>query len=678
MIFRTMLILGLAVAVLAAGGSAKGVGEVMQNARQALAPSDAEIRDILVQRIDAMHRSVGIVVGVIDANGRRVVAYGHLNQGDPRSVNGETMFEIGSVTKVFTSLLLSEMVQRGEAALDDPVAKYLPPSVKMPQRDGKQITLVDLATHTSGLPRLPTNFAPKDMSNPYVGYTVDDLYAFLSGYQLPRDPGAQYEYSNLGGGLLGLTLSRRGGMSYGDLVKKWICDPLAMNSTTIELTPEMKQRLAVGHNAALQPVSNWDLGPAFAGAGALRSDADDMLTFVAANLGYVKTPLAPAMAAMLKVRRPTGMSGVEVALGWHIFTTGGKEIVWHNGGTGGYRSFIGFDPQTGVGVVALSNAFTPEGVDDIGHHLLDANFPLMKPASAHKEIPIEATILENYVGAYQLGQNVLFSITRDGGHLYAQLTGQGRYEIFPESDKDFFYKVVDAQITFVTDSSGKATALILHQNGLDQRANRVEGAAAAQAPTQPKEIKVDAAVLQNYVGTYQLAPQIFFSITRDGDHLYAQLTGQGQYEIFPESDKDFFYKVVDAQITFVTDSSGKATALILHQNGLDQRANRVEGAAAAQVPTQPKEIKVDAAILQKYVGTYQLAPEFAITITLDGDQLYEQATGQGKAAIYPESEKEFFLKVVEAQITFVTDSSGRATELILHQGGMDHAGKRVQ
>jgi serine-type D-Ala-D-Ala carboxypeptidase/endopeptidase len=226
-------------------------------------PSDAEIRQILVNRIDVQHRSVGIVVGMIDAQGRRMVAYGHLNQNDARPLNGGTVFEIGSVTKVFTSLLLSEMVQRGAVALNDPVAKFLPATVKVPARDGKQITLVDVATHTSGLPRMPANFAPKNPGNPYVDYSVDQLYQFPSSYKLTRDPGSHYEYSNLGGGLLGLALARRARMAYGELVRERICDPLEMNNTRIRLTPEMQSRLAVGHDAALKGVENWDLGPAF-------------------------------------------------------------------------------------------------------------------------------------------------------------------------------------------------------------------------------------------------------------------------------------------------------------------------------------------------------------------------------------------------------------------------------
>ena len=338
--------------------------------------SDEEIRKILVERIDAQHQSVGIVVGVITPEGRHTVAYGRLAQGDPRTLNGDTIFEIGSATKVFTSLLLADMVQHSQAALDDPVAKYLPKTAKVPERNGRSITLVDLATHTSGLPRLPGNMTPKDPGNPYADYTVDQLYQFLSSYQLNRDIGSQYEYSNLGGGLLGHVLALRAGTDYESLVTARICAPLEMKSTRITLKPEMKARLAVGHNAAMEPVENWDI-PTLAGAGALRSTANDLLNFLAANLGYSKSPLAPAMAAMLKTRRPTGRPDLEIALGWHILTGNGKEIVWHNGGTAGYRTFIGYDAKARIGVAVLSNAGTAAGPDDIGRHLLDPARPLL-------------------------------------------------------------------------------------------------------------------------------------------------------------------------------------------------------------------------------------------------------------------------------------------------------------
>ena len=443
-----------------------------QTAPASPVPTDAEIRQMLVDRIDTQHQSVGIVVGIITPEGRRIISYGHLSQGDARTLNGDTVFEIGSVTKVFTSLLLADMVQHNQVALDDPVAKYLAPSVKLPQGNGRSITLVDVATHTSGLPRLPTNMHPKDPANPYADYSVEQLYEFLSTYQLTRDIGSRYEYSNLSGGLLGHVLARRAGKDYEALVLSEVCAPLGMMSTTITLTPQMKARLAVGHDAGLQQVENWDL-PTLAGAGALRSTANDLLTFLAANLGFTRTPLAPAMAAMLKTRRPVG-GGLEVALGWHIFTSNGKEIIWHNGGTGGYRSFIGFDPKTRVGVVALSNAETTDGVDDIGHHLLDPAFPLAKPPKEHKQVNVDPKLFDRYVGKYALTPAFVLTVSREGDHLFLQATGQPKVEIFPESEREYFVKVVDAQITFIVDAAGKTTELVLHQAGRDLPAKRTE------------------------------------------------------------------------------------------------------------------------------------------------------------------------------------------------------------
>jgi len=434
---------------------------------------DDEIRRILAERIDTGRQAVGIVVGVVDPGGRRVVGYGKLAAADARTPDGDTVFEIGSVTKVFTSLLLADMVARGEVALDDPVSKYLPPEVRMPRRGGREITLQDLATHTSGLPRLPSPFTPKNPANPYADYTVDDLYRFLSSHELRRDIGAQYEYSNLGGGLLGHVLARRAGMDYESLVRARITGPLGMNDTRIALTPEMRARLASGHNDRLAPVANWDL-PTLAGAGALRSTANDLLKFLAVPLGDPNAPLAKAMAAMLAVRRPTGAATLEIALGWHVAKRGGREIVWHNGGTGGYRSIVAFDPAARAGVVVLSNTFTNVGVDDIGQHLLDPSSPLIPPPASHTEIALEPNVLERYVGRYQIAPGFVIEITRVDNHLFEQATNQPRFEIFAEKENGFFLKVVDAQVVFELDAAGRVTGLVLHQTGRNINGKRVE------------------------------------------------------------------------------------------------------------------------------------------------------------------------------------------------------------
>ena len=535
-------------------------------------PNDGEIRAILAERVDTHHQSVGIVAGVIEPTGRRIVSYGQRSKGDAAPVDGDTIFEIGSMTKVFTSLLLADAIGRGEVALTDPVAKFLPASVKVPERGGRLITLQDLATHTSGLPRLPTNFAPKDPSNPYADYSVEQMYQFLSGYQLTRDIGSQYEYSNLAVGLLGHALTRRAGLDYEALVRARITAPLGMPHTAVTLSSDMRARLAQGHNPALDPVANWDL-PTLAGAGALRSSANDMLTFLAAAMDE-RSPLARAFATMLATRRPAS-AGMEVALGWHILKTPDGEIIWHNGGTGGYRTWMGYEPRSRVGVVVLTNAGTPAGPDDIGRHLLAPSLPLLRtfpgqtPTQSRTETRIEPTLFDRYVGRYQLAPAALLTVSRDGDRFQVQLTGQPAFQIFAETERSFFLKVVDAQLTFETDAQGRTTAVVLHQNGIDQRAPRIEG-----EPIAPKEITLDAAVLDRYVGAYQLTPGIVIAVARREGHLFAQLTGQPEAEIFASSEREFFFKIANAQITFEVDTQGRATALVLHQLGRDLRAPR--------------------------------------------------------------------------------------------------------
>jgi D-alanyl-D-alanine-carboxypeptidase/D-alanyl-D-alanine-endopeptidase len=477
-------------------------------AASAAAPSDADIRQILVKRIDKEKQGVGIVVGVIDAKGRRVVSYGSLEKGDKRALDGDTLFEIGSITKVFTALLLADMAQRGEVKLDDPISKYVPATAKIPQRDGRQISLVDLATHTSGLPRMPTNFNPKDPANPFIDYTEDQLFTFLSSYELTRDIGVKFVYSNLGFGLLGQGLARRNGSDYETLVETRVCEPLGMQSTRITLTPEMEQRFAAGHSSDLVTVSRWDI-PSLAGAGALRSSANDMLKFLAAAMGYSHTDLAQAFKAMLSVKRPTGQAFIDSALGWTIDTRGGGEIIWKNGGTGGYRTFIGYSPRTGVGVVALSNTSTGAGTDDLGMHLLDARFPLDVPEGSPRETTVNAKVSDGYLGHYKLGQTSFVTITQEGDQLYAELTGQPRAAIYAKSEREFFYKIVDAQISFQVDAQGRATALVLHQGGRDQTANRISAAEATQLEdVLAKRIKDQTAAPGSEAATRKLVEQM--------------------------------------------------------------------------------------------------------------------------------------------------------------------------
>ena len=452
-----------ALAFLIATLSLRGAGKIAE---------DADIPSLLRERVDQAKQMPGIVVGVLDETGSKIFDYGTVGPVGSAAVDGDTVFEIGSASKVFTSLLLADIVERGEVKLDDPISKYLPASVKVPARDGRQMTLVDLATHTSGLPRLPDNMPMKDPENPYADYTVDQMYAFLSGYKLTRDIGADYEYSNLGVGLLGHILALKAGMSYESLVQQRICQTLGMTNTQITLSPDLQKRLAIGHNTGGEAVKNWDL-PSLAGAGAIRSTANDLLKFVAANLGLTKSELFPAMQLMQQPRHGAGSATMDIGLAWHIAKKFDTVLIWHNGGTGGYRSFMGFDPQKKCGVVVLANS--ANSIDDLGFHLLQSKYPLTK-FEAKKErvaIQLKPETLENFVGRYELAPNVFLDVRREGDQLMARLTGQSYFAIYPESETEFFYKVVDAQLSFTKDDHGKVKDLTLHQNGRDLPAKKI-------------------------------------------------------------------------------------------------------------------------------------------------------------------------------------------------------------
>ena len=363
--------------------------------------------------------TVGMVVGVLDSTGARYFSYGTTARAGGQPVNERTVYEIGSITKIFTAATLADMAIKGEVGLDDPVQRYLPDSVRVPSRNGKEITLRLLSGQRSGLPRMPNNYMPPDMSNPYVSYGPPLLYQFLNGYTLPRDPGASYEYSNLGVGLLGFALARRArAASYEDLALARVIRPLGLGDTRVTLTPDMQARLAHGH-AGEQEVRNWDFDPMLGGAGALRSTAADMMKLLAAAMGLRHTPLDSAFKLTEAIQFDAG-TGMRIGLGWHVVGTDSTAIWWHNGGTGGYHSFIGFDPRRRIGVVALSNS--TQGGDDIGYHILNPAMPMMTVRVA---IALPAESLDTYVGTYQLAPTFSIAIRRDGAGLVAQATGQG-------------------------------------------------------------------------------------------------------------------------------------------------------------------------------------------------------------------------------------------------------------
>ncbi len=415
---------------------------------------------------------VGLVAGALVEDQVCVRGFGRLSRSDPRVPDGETVFEIGSISKVYTGLLLADSVARGLVALDDPVSALLPEGVEMPVfEEERPIALVHLATHGSGLPRMPRNFKPADPSSPYADYHPEELYAGLGRLRLRRGPGEEYAYSNLGVGLLGHALGLANETPFAELLVERLCEPLGLADTRVDLTASMRERLARGYDVDGREQPLWDMD-VFAGAGAIRSSVNDLLLFARAQLDPQDTPLADAIALSRKKHFEPGGGHDGMGLGWH-FGSGGATI-WHNGQTGGYHSWLALHPERRVAVAVL--ATTSSGLVDRAADRLFVNLlgKEVEPLGVRRAIEVDREVLEDYVGRYRLGVMAVFDVTLEPQGLFAKLTLQDAFRIYPSAEDRFFYRVVEAEITFVRDEEGVVKALILHQNGADRRAEKLE------------------------------------------------------------------------------------------------------------------------------------------------------------------------------------------------------------
>jgi CubicO group peptidase (beta-lactamase class C family) len=449
-------------------------------------PSEAEIRKALVRRIDQERRGVGIVVGLVSPSGRKVIAYGSTEVGGGRPVDGDTLFEIGSVTKTFISLILQDMALRGEVSLDDPVANYFPGSLSLADRSGRPITLRELATHASGLPRDFFVGAKTSAQDAFSNATEADLYAFLAKYQPPGADAPAWSYSNIGVGMLGLALAHRAGTDLQTLMRLRVTGPLGMSSTTLGAPPS-GARLAVGHDAELRPLPPVEVGPPEAAAGAIRSSANDMLAYLAAELGYRTTPLTSAMHAMLARDYGSGLPGLDQELGWMSFDVAGRRIFTHSGGTFGQRAFVAFDPKYRSGVVVLANAESVTGVDDIGEWLIGAGPlralppapPPPKQLEARAAVQLGPDEAKAYVGDYRLTQHISLAVAYEAGQLRARTTagkttgpwlaltfhGQGVFSI----------PAANTSVAFQSDGGSGARGFILRNPAGEFQATRIPG-----------------------------------------------------------------------------------------------------------------------------------------------------------------------------------------------------------
>lgn len=322
---------------------------------------EAKLEEIVKPLLDGK-KNLSIAIGLYDVNSEtpRTFFFGKVSKEDSSKPNEYTVYEIGSITKTFTTTMLVMLERDGKIKINDPVQNYLPNGITIHNFSSTApCKLLHLATQTSGLPRLPANLMMNektDKRNPYKNYTEEDLFYFVNNYIPEYEPGQKYLYSNAGMGLLGALLTRASGKSYEELLHYYLVDSLGMTMTSTKLTPDIQKNLAKGYTEKGEPSGIWDFD-AMAGCGAIKSNMNDMIKYLAFQMGKTdKLEFKDGLTLMQKRRFETDIPNTAIGMGWHISeTSGDRTVVWHNGGTGGYRSFLGFIPETNTGVVVLSN-----------------------------------------------------------------------------------------------------------------------------------------------------------------------------------------------------------------------------------------------------------------------------------------------------------------------------------
>lgn len=470
------------------------------------------------------------------------------------------LFEIGSISKVFTGILLADAVKAGKLGFDDTLAQRLP-AVKFDHATTGAVTLKQLATHTSCLPRLPDNLMNVNGDDPYSQYDNKAMFEYLAHAKLGEQPPCAAEYSNLGFGILGVVLETAYGKPWAALVQEKIAGPLGMVDTVQELSAAQQARFAAPWAGGEQG-HPWTF-KAIAGAGALRSTLADMSKLADALLAGPKGPLGHVWPLLAGDYTDMPAAGGKIGLALIHVKDSGEDSYWHNGGTGGFRSVLSVRPGSGRAVVVLvSNAAaTPEV-------WLSAWNAKGRDTVTRTEITLPAEVLDEYVGVYSIDKSMRFTLLRRGDGLVARVTGQPFAPVYASAKDELFYKIVDAQLSIRRNAAGQVDGLTLHQNGRDLPASR--------DPGPPPHIEFpNATALAEYTGEYdfgQIQPGATIKVTSLGEQLLVVLTGQPTFPVFCVGKDRFEYDVVVASLTFERDAAGKVVAVVLHQNGLDMRA----------------------------------------------------------------------------------------------------------
>jgi CubicO group peptidase (beta-lactamase class C family) len=474
---------------------------------------------------------------------------------DAARIDANTAFEIGSVSKTMTAVLLADLIGQDKAALDDPLSDYLPEGTSVPTFDGQPILLRHVVTHTSGLPALPSRLGATDMSDPYANLTEEALLASLGDVTLASAPGSAFEYSNFASMVLSCAVARRAGGNLEALLKQRLFMPLGMAQAYIN-DPPAGVRAAKGHTPNTQPTSAWNFATNLAGVGGVRATLEDMLRYVQGNLGLIESPISAALElAQQPVSEPPPM-----AMNWMLAQVDGRVVHTHEGGTGGFSAFVAVDREKQRGVVILSDTawHSIGSLGSLGLHLIDASLPLGQP---RKRVAPPQELLEALAGDYQLRGAMKMTLRQYDGTLFAQSAGQPEIRMGYDDAGDFFPLEVDALLTPQKKADGEY-GFTWTQLGAAFPATRIDAdGERAPAPVLSGE------ELAAYAGDYPLMPGFVLTVRARAGQLHAQATGQGEFPLDATGQDRFEAAAYGIEIVFRRDGDGAVAALDLHQGG---------------------------------------------------------------------------------------------------------------
>ena len=479
--------------------------------------------------------------------------FGYADIKNKIPVTPDTKFRIGSVTKQFTAAAILKLQEKNLLSVNDKLSKFIPDFPR-----GDEVTIHHLLTHTSGI----HSYTGKNDFVSRVTKTIspDSLVAEIKRDTYDFNPGERMLYNNSGYFLLGYIISKVSGKSYEAYLKETFFDPLKMENTGVHYAGIKLKNEAKGYANAndKNEAINWDMSWAGA-AGAMYSTVDDLMKWnEALHSGKVLDKKSLDAALTPAVLKNGDEPPMKYGYGLMFSKYRGADIISHGGGLHGFITQLAYYPKEKLTVVMFSNSNEPEGNFDPNKIAEPFLWEKLDKQTSYTESAVKPADLKIFTGRYDLLGQAVITVSTEDNKLFAQLSGQPKFEIFPSSENEFFWKVVDARIKFIKDEKGEINQATLFQNGQEMKAKKLP---------EEKIVQIDPSILDNYKGKYKLNDNIVVTVTKEANRLFAEPTGQQKVEMLPLSETDFVIKEINAKISFVRDAGGKVTKFMLNMNG---------------------------------------------------------------------------------------------------------------